>query len=262
MPPPTANQSLALHTNLLHRIEQLEQQVSNLRSELARAEQLATLGTLGAMVAHEVNNLMTPVISYAQMAQGQPDDSELVAKALDRAISGAQQASKTANAILRLSRQAEGEGPCQCDVGAVLEDVLACVPRGTRRAVNIRTHADAALIAAMSPVSLQQIILNLVLNALKAVGGRGSVDVRASARGPDLIIEVEDNGPGVPEGLTPLLFKPFAAQSGFGTGLGLSICDRLAKQVGGEVWLDRAGGPGAKFCVRVPRGTSVASAAA
>jgi signal transduction histidine kinase len=262
MPPPTANQSLALHGDLLRQVENLQREVAGLRGELERAEQLATLGTLGAMVAHEVNNLMTPVISYAQMAQARPNDSELTAKALERSICGAQQASRTADAILRLARGGAADGPRQCDVGAVLDDVAACVPRGTRKAVTLRTLSEPSLIAAINPVALQQIVLNLVLNAMKAVGGRGTVDIRAASRGNDLIIEVEDNGPGVPLDLTPLLFKPFAAQSGYGTGLGLSICEKLAKQVGGEVWLDRAGGPGAKFCVRVPRGTSVNAAAA
>jgi len=249
-----------MNAELLHQIESLQREVASLRTDLARAEQLATLGTLSAMVAHEVNNLMTPVISYAQMAKARPQDAELVAKSLERSISGAQQASRTANAILRLARGQDG--PCECDVGGVLDDVIACVPRGTRRDVVIRTHAESSLVAAASPVSLQQIVLNLVLNALKAVGGRGTIDIRASTRGPDVLIEVEDNGPGVPKDLSPLLFKPFAAQSGYGTGLGLSICDRLAKQAGGEVWLDRVGGPGAKFCVRVPRGTTTSAAAA
>lgn len=260
MPPPSANQNLAVHAELLRQIEALQREVASLREELARSEQLATLGTLTAMVAHEVNNLMTPVISYAQMAQARPTDAELVAKALERSVSGAQQASRTAHAILRLSRGAERG--CECNVGAVLDDVIACVPRGTRRDVTLRTHVEPSLIGGISPVSLQQIVLNLVLNALKAVGGRGAVEIRASGRGNDVVIEVEDNGPGVPADLSPLLFKPFAAQSGYGSGLGLSICERLAKQVGGEVWLERAGGPGAKFLVRVPRGTATQAAAA
>jgi two-component system sensor kinase FixL len=249
-------------SDLLTQVESLQSEVNALRSELRRAEQLATLGTLGAMVAHEVNNLMTPVISYAQMAQATPEDRELVLKALERAVHGASQASQTAEAILRLARGDAEAGPEYCDVSRVLDDVIACVPRGTRRCVTLRTHAETSLNARINPVALQQIVLNLLLNSLKAVGVKGVVDIRARAYGPDLLVEVEDNGPGVPEDMTPLLFKPFAAKSGYGTGLGLSICDRLARQAGGKVWLERAGGPGAKFCVRVPRGTSIAANAA
>ena len=161
---------IALRPDIITQVEALQREVEALREELRRAEQLATLGTLGAMVAHEVNNLMTPVISYAQMAQGNPGDRELVAKALERAVYGATQASYTAEAILRLARGDAESGPDHCEVGRVLEDVIACVPRGTRRCVTIRTHAEAMLSGAINPVALQQIVLNLLLNALRAGG--------------------------------------------------------------------------------------------
>jgi signal transduction histidine kinase len=258
---PQTGPSQSISADLLRQVEDLQREVATLRQELQRAEQLATLGTLGAMVAHEVSNLMTPVINYAQMAQAHPGDEELVAKALERAVHGGQQACATAEAILQLARGNAGTEPRYCRVARVLEEAVACVPRGTRRAVNIRVQADPLLSAAISSTALQQIILNLLLNAVRALGAHGQVDIRAREAGTEVVLEVEDNGPGVPEEMTAVLFRPFAAKSGYGTGLGLSICDRLARQVGGKVWLDRAGGPGAKFCVRVPRGTPVAAAA-
>ncbi len=251
----------SLEADLLRQVEALEREVAGLRDELRRAEQLATLGTLGAMVAHEVGNLMTPIINYAQMAQAHPKDEELVAKALERAVQGGQQAAATADAILQLARGNADTEPRFCSVARVLEDAVACVPRGTRRGVVIRVHSVPHLNAAISSTALHQIVLNLLLNALRAVGAQGHVEIRAREAGADVVLEVEDNGPGVPREMTPLLFRPFAAKSGYGTGLGLSICDRLARQVGGEVWLDQGWTAGAKFCVRVPRGTPVAAAA-
>jgi signal transduction histidine kinase len=262
MPQPATGQSLTACPDLLRQLEELQREVTLLRQELRRAEQLATIGTLGAMVAHEVSNLMTPIINYAQLAQASPDDEELVAKALERAVQGGQQAAATAGAILQLARGDADSEPRFCKVRQAVEDAVACVPRGTRKGVSIRVQCEPHITAAISATALQQIVLNLLLNAIKAMGQQGHAEIRVREAVNDILLEVEDDGPGVPHEMIPLLFRPFAAKSGYGTGLGLSICDRLARHAGGKVWLDRPGGPGAKFCVRVPRGTPAAANAA
>src|SRR5215468_6918918 len=90
--------------DLLAKLAEVESQLATLRAELERSQRLAMLGTVAAMVAHEVNNLMTPIATYAQLAQANPSDAPLVAKALERANAGAQQASRIATSILALSK--------------------------------------------------------------------------------------------------------------------------------------------------------------
>jgi signal transduction histidine kinase len=237
---------------LMAKIAESERQLRILRAELELSQKLATLGTIAAMVAHEVNNLMTPVLTYAQLAQAHPDDPDLVAKALARAAAGAQQASKIATSILSLARP-ESETRRECDVAAVIAEAVECVPRGTLRATQIVVEAPPGLWAAMGPVAFQQVVLNLVLNAVRAMGGQsGRVAVRAAADIGGVRLAVEDEGPGVSPEIAGDLFEPFRTAAG-GNGLGLAICRRLVTEAGGEIWLDRDFERGARFCVRVPR---------
>ncbi len=244
--------------DLLTKLAELESQLADLRAELDRSQKLAMLGTVAAMVAHEVNNLMTPIATYAQMAQACPTDAALVAKALDRAKQGAHQASRIATSILALAKPDGITEHPECDVAAASADAVACVPRGTLRAIQIESQPQPDLRAGISQAALQQIVLNLVLNAVKAIGkSSGGISIRSRLDGTEqpVVGEVEDDGPGVPVALASRVFEPFAACAS-GTGLGLAICNRLVHEVGGSIWIDNPGGVGARFCVRLPKATA------
>jgi two-component system, NtrC family, sensor kinase len=247
--------------DLLTRLTELEVQLASLRAELDRSQKLAMLGTVAAMVAHEVNNLMTPIATYAQMAQASPGDVALVAKALDRARQGAHQASRIATSILALAKPDGITEHPECDVAAAIADAVACVPRGTLRAIQIESQPQPDLRAGISQAALQQIVLNLVLNAVKAIGkSSGGISIRSRLDGTGaVVVEVEDDGPGVPVTLASRVFEPFAACAS-GTGLGLAICNRLVHEVGGSIWIDNPGGVGARFCVRLPKATATKAA--
>jgi two-component system NtrC family sensor kinase len=244
---------------LLEKLNDLQSQLDAVRAELERSQKLAMLGTVAAMVAHEVNNLMTPIVTYTDMAKANPTDQVLVEKALVRANAGAQQASRIATSILALAKPEAAATPRDCDITSTVADALACVPRGTLRSVQIETQLLPGLRAAISAPALQQVILNLVLNAVRAVGGRGGrIVIRSKSEGGTIGLEVEDDGPGVPAELANKVFEPFTACAS-GTGLGLAICQRLVGDVGGQVWLDNPGGVGARFCLRIPRMQRVAA---
>jgi signal transduction histidine kinase len=121
------------------------------------------------------------------------------------------------------------------------------------RAIHLNPDLQPNLHAGISTGSLQQIVLNLVLNAVKAVGAKpGRIAIRGRNDGSTgVLIEVEDDGPGVAAEMSAKVFEPFAACAN-GTGLGLAICERLVGEVGGRIWLDNPGGIGARFCVRLP----------
>src|SRR5437899_4107938 len=119
------------------------------------------LGTVAAMVAHEVNNLMTPIATYAQLAQANPNDAALTAKALASASAGAQQASRIATSMLVLAKpDAVNEKPA-CEVAAAVADALECVPRGTLRAIQVEAQLQPGLVAAIWRGTLQQVVLKL-----------------------------------------------------------------------------------------------------
>jgi signal transduction histidine kinase len=255
-PPPAAA------GDLLAKLAQVESQLATLRAELERTQRLAMLGTVSAMVAHEVNNLMTPIVNYSQLAQANPGDAALTAKALARASAGAQQASRIATSMLVLAKPDAAHERTTCEVAAAISDALECVPRGTLRAIQVETQLQPDLRAAIGQGTLQQVVLNLVLNSVKAVGGRtGRIAIRSRADGPGaVLLEVEDDGPGVAADLASKVFEPFAACAN-GTGLGLAICQRLVSEAGGRVWLDNPGGVGARFCVRLSRDQAMQAAA-
>ena len=157
-----------------------------LDAAMRHTQRLATLGTLTGMIAHEFNNLLTPVLCYAQMALDAPADLALTRKALQKAAAGSERAGQIAEAILDLTRECHLPGAASetCSVAAAVKGALACLARepgkdGIAVAIDVREAGDAA----MRPVSLQQMILNLVLNARKALLRNGDPDAGRGSGG-------------------------------------------------------------------------------
>lgn len=172
---------LAVHSpeQLIAAIDQMQQRISELEHSLERQERLATLGTIAGLIAHEFNNILTPVLSYAQMAQAAPDDRELSRKAHTKAAEGAERAGQIAAAILGLVRRDHApvsRGTVQrCEVGEALARALACLARPLDKdMIQLRTELgpDAAAVLARG-VAVEHVLLNLVINARSAMLPRG-----------------------------------------------------------------------------------------
>ena len=249
--------------SVLEQLEQTEQKLNQLQTELARHHRLATLGTLAAIVAHEFNNLLTPVISYCQLAMKQDvtEDPQLVHKALTRAHDGAAKAAEIASSMLGFSRNDQQQG--DCNVKQVLDDVFTCLARHPAKdGIKLTLDIPESITAAISPLSLQQVILNLVLNARNAMKPNGG-KLMLTAKLIDeqtCEITIADTGPGIPPDLIPHLFKPFVTRKSdphsdtTGTGLGLAICHDLVQRAGGRIELSSAPGQGATFTLVLPSG--------
>jgi signal transduction histidine kinase len=255
----------------LPRLAKAEAELESLRKELDHTHQLATLGTLTAGIAHEINNILTPILAYAQMAKGNPNDADLQAKATDRAIAGVQSASRIIEAVLGFARADEETGPT--NIYNVIESSLACLGRAPERdGVFLIVEADAEAYVRIQALALQQVLLNLMLNALTALHGRRGelrIDVVERADGMTQI-RIADNGPGIDKSVAATLFEPFVTSrprrdsddrtgGQGGSGLGLAICKRLIEEAGGTIevgpgWFESetASGPGATFTITVP----------
>ncbi|MHC4776032.1 MAG: sensor histidine kinase [Planctomycetota bacterium] len=225
----------------LPRLAKAEADLESLRKELDHTHQLATLGTLTAGIAHEINNILTPVLAYAQMAAGNPEDAALQAKALNRTIAGVESASRIIEAVLGFARADEETRPA--NISRVIEASLACLSRAPERdGVTLTLEVDPDAAVSIRPLALQQVILNLVLNALAALqGNRGELRIIAAPEEDGTTqIRIADNGPGIPEKVASTLFEPFvtsrprqdgsgrSAEPG-GSGLGLAICKRPSR---------------------------------
>jgi PAS domain S-box-containing protein len=240
-------------------IGQDQSQIDELQRQVVRAERLATLGELAAGVVHELNNPLTSITVYA----------EYLVRKLERA--GAEQADleklrrigASAQRILRFSRdlvqyaRPSGRDLEPVDVaGVVRQSVSICDHLVERGGISLTVEVDPELpvIRAIAG-QLEQVLINLITNAVHAVESGGQVMVRARVDEPGrILLEVADSGPGVAEEDRARIFEPFftTKTDGKGTGLGLSIVRNIVEQHRGEIALERSDLGGAAFRVVLP----------
>lgn len=277
--PPLPVDSIELRS-VESQIAAMERQLAEVMRALERAQQLAGLGVLAASIAHEVNNILTPIQGYARSALSRPGDSTLTQTALRRAAEGAERGGEIARCILALAGEAAG-GACDgCGVaGAAAEAVESATEVLTQNHVRVQLGIEVGLRVAMPRAGVVHVLLNLLVNAGRAMSGRGGI-VRIECRAPsgtkelnasnqtihntlrttELVeIVVEDDGPGIPVNVRERLFRAFATASGGGvsstggSGLGLSICKALIEASGGSISLQTAVGQGTTFRIVLPR---------
>jgi len=222
------------------------------REVLLRTERLATVGQLAAGIAHEVGNPLGAIGGYAELARGKlaAGDDALVEDFLVRIGVEAQRIDAIVRDLLDFARPAPLEtGPVSL---AASVDAAARLARmqGRFRGVSLEVALPPDLPAVLADERrLAQVVLNLLLNAADAMGGRGTVMVSGRTAGGGVEVEVADTGPGIPEHLVPRVFDPFftTKEPGQGTGLGLAVCHGIMASFGGAIEAGRGEGGGARF---------------
>ena len=238
----------------------LEAELERQREAAHQHEKLSALGELLAGVAHELNNPLSVVVGYALMLREQVDDPALLRR-VERVSSAAERCARIVQTFLAMARQRPAEiVPCRVNelVTAAL-DVAGAGLRAAGARVMLRLDPGLPPVAA-DPDQIAQVLSNLVINAEHALGGlgaRGRLTISTRRDGPEIVIEVADNGPGVPEALRRRVFEPFFStkEVGAGTGVGLAFCHRIVTAHGGRLLLDPRPGHGAVFQVRLPVGS-------
>lgn len=250
-------------------IEAMQAELASLRDQLTESQRLATVGTIAAVIAHEFNNLLTPIASYAQLAlngiESGKNDVELTKKALNKGITHAMRAGKICSSMLNLVR-GERENRL-CSIQAIIDESLAVLARDpSRDGIALRVQVMPDLQVKGDPVQLEQVFLNLLINARQAMlrehaNGRGGIITIKADRAADnqVRVNVADTGPGITERNLPRIFEPFfttktAARGGEprGTGLGLHICKQIIETHGGRIEVESALGRGTTFGVLLP----------
>lgn len=251
---------LASIEQLLEHFEQIERQFQSVRESLTRSHRLTTLGTLSSIVAHELNNIFTPIMSYAELAMRKPDDAALTRKALEKAFAGCQRASKISQCILEFSHSSDQTRVANLPMS--INDTLSCLARDpVKDGIELIVNVPDVQVQ-MSPLNLQQVLLNLILNARKVLRKSGGVlEITGTAVGRLVNLHIRDSGPGIPPEIQDTLFEPFVTQNADpndvnnenrGTGLGLCICRDLVHQVGGEIDFTTQAGQGTTFHLSLP----------
>ena len=241
------------------------QRAARLRAEellrLGQVSRLNTLGELAAGLAHELNQPLTAVLATTQAAKRLLDEEPPdVAPARDAMQQAAAQARRASDVVARLRRTIERPSahPAQ---PVVLQDAVRNAfhllePEFTRRAVHAQLQGGEPVRVRAEPVALEQIIHNLLMNALQALdqvpAGQRELLVEVGRQAEGGVLSVADTGPGIAPELLPRIFDPFVTTRDAGLGLGLSLCESLATGMGGSLQALQRASRGALFRLTLP----------
>jgi two-component system, NtrC family, sensor kinase len=252
---------------LVRRISSSDREKELLGEQIIQSGKLASLGELAAGVAHEINNPVAIMVEEAGWMQDlMSEDQEVFAQTpnhreYERALSQIQVQGRRCKEITHklLGFARRSEAPSQpVQINDLVDEVLAILGRPASYAnVILKRQLEPELpLVAASPAELQQVLINLLNNAIDAMEqSGGEVWVRTmSEPGRGIVLSVADNGPGIPEAVLPRIFDPFFTTKpvGKGTGLGLSICYGIVDRLGGRLEVQSSPGKGAAFLMHLP----------
>jgi signal transduction histidine kinase len=225
--------------------------------QMERADRLASVGEMAAGIAHEIKNPLTGIAAAITIIKEDfdPDDSrgEIVNEVLEQI----KRLDKTVNDLLFFGKPALPE-PTYVNINSIVEKTLsfASQHKSGRNIVN-KLELEATLSPVyVDPKQIQQVFLNLILNALQAMQNDGVLTVRTALVEKEGVkwarVSIADTGPGIPAQILSKIFTPFFTTKAQGTGLGLAICHKLVTQHGGELSVVSEDGLGTIFTVDLP----------
>ncbi len=241
---------------MLHRqVEDTADKLQQLEDQLTQLQPLANLGLAWAMTAHELNNLLMPVLNYSQLALQNPDDKELSEKALQKSLLLSQRAGEMLEKIMAVAGQGQTEKE-DCSLQEIFDDVFTCIGRDFEKdkirvtrdmAPDIQLYADAT--------AIRQALMNLILNARHAMLERGGqLRIKAVQTSDGTTIQITDTGRGMDQQKLQQIFTPFyTAGKNNGKGLGLSFCRKVIEAHGGYIQADSEINQGTTFKIMLPK---------
>lgn len=246
-----------------------------LEQRLWQRERIATVGTLAGGIAHEFNNIMTPILLYAQTALDEVGTDSPLADDLRRVITAAHRARALVNRVLTFSRQIEAGDASEVHLEPIVQEVLELLRATIQPSIEIVDHLNPELPPIIGEAGLiHQLIMNLCTNGCQAMRtSPGCLTVSLSrpaavaddrvAAGDYVLLEVSDTGHGMDARTMERIFEPFftTREVGEGTGLGLSVAHGIANTLGATIVVDSAPGAGATFRVYFPLRGNLSSSA-
>ncbi|QWV98910.1 HAMP domain-containing protein [Geomonas nitrogeniifigens] len=238
-------------------LKQREQALKELYGQLVQSEKMAAFGALGAGIAHEVKNPLAGILGITQLSLRGVESGHPLEKNLHIIEKETKRCKTIIENLLKFARQEQVEFG-EVDLAQVVADALAIVDHQLGiNSVKVEMEVEQGLPACRGNANqLQQVLMNLMINAQQAMGGAAGL-VRLSARRLEegaLELRVSDNGPGIPREIQAKIFDPFftTKPAGQGTGLGLSVSYGIVKDHGGEIRLESEEGGGTTFIITLP----------
>ena len=235
-------------------------EADSLRQQLLQAQRLSSVGELASSVAHEFNNVIATIINYAKIGlKGQTPAAQ--AQAFEKILRGGQRAAAVVNSMLGFARNHSSRRE-PTDVVHLVEEVLLLTEKDlSKNRVQVEKRFHGRPTAVVVPGQIEQILVNLVINARQAMpdGGRLRIEVRENVAGETVEVKIADTGVGIaPENLRQI-FEPFFTTKRpdecgrGGTGLGLSVCRQIIEQHHGRIRVESVVGKGSTFTLKLPR---------
>jgi signal transduction histidine kinase len=260
-----AAQLRADRSALQERLEELEKTTAELtaaQDQVIRSARLAAVGRLSAGVAHEIGNPLAAIRGLLDLLDTGNLEADEEREFLSRIQGETERIHHTIRDLLDFSRSDVDPSmrvEASSDLAEVVLDTVKLVDRQTRfRGIDLTLGLDDGLPRVRGDGErIRQLLLNLLFNAADALGGQGSIALRASNGGGLVRLTVEDDGPGIDEAILDQVFDPFVTTkpSGQGTGLGLAVCHTIVERLGGTIEARNLASGGASFEVRLPAAT-------
>ena len=220
-----------------------------------QSARLAVLGFMVAGVCHEVTNPLTSLHSIVQILRSEkPLGQELLEKGLDNIAINVKRILDISRRLVKFSRVGD-EPRVRFAVDDAIKEALSVLQHdGSLRDIELRHRADPTAAVFGDTGQVREIFLNLFVNALQSMGGKGQLSIATRRAGRMLEVLVDDTGPGVRADAMARIFEPFftTKASMHGTGLGLAISNEIAHEHGGSIELRHSPAQGASFCVTLP----------
>jgi PAS domain S-box-containing protein len=227
---------------------------ANLEEQLQLSEKMAAIGLLAAGVAHEVNTPLTGISSFTQMLLERSESGDPRRPLLEKIEQQTFRAAKIVNSLLNLARPSGKEtGPV--DLNLVVSDVLALLEHQLRMShIQVRRQLNGQVVIRGVEYKLQQVFLNLFLNARDAMPQGGWLSVTTSVENGEAVVDVADSGVGIPAEHIGRIYDPFftTKPEGRGTGLGLSVTYGIVKEHGGTLTCESDPRDGTRFRLVLP----------
>jgi len=247
----------------LHRQLKLQQQLNALlQLQLSRLEVLANIGMVSCMIAHEINNLLTPLVNYATLARRNPDDRALLEKTLDKTINNTRRAAEVMESLLALVN-GQVQQKESIELKDIVKRVFSCLCRDfAKDSITVKIDIPEHLVVRAVPVQLQQVLMNLILNAREAMLPRGGIlTIKAGQNEQITWIDISDTGCGIEPADREKIFEPFfSTKSRPGSseqyqvrGLGLALCKKIIEAHEGSIQVESDPNEGTTFKVTLPR---------
>jgi PAS domain S-box-containing protein len=246
--------------------KQAEAERARLEAQLRQAQKMEAIGHLTGGIAHDFNNILTAVMGYVAMAQERvaSQGDEKLDKYLDRALRSGRQARDLIQQMLTFSRGQRGE-PRALQLPPLVKESVKLMRSTLPSSIEFDTELDATLPAVLlDPVQLEQVLMNLCINARDAMHGAGTLSIALKkttlrdsvctschqpVRGTYIELAVSDTGPGISAEVVERMFEPFFStkETGKGSGMGLSTVHGIVHEHGGHIVVETSPGHGASF---------------